>query len=376
MNKPVHSNRKFCYDIAKYRNKGYLGLSNLGNTCFLNTCMQVLNHVYELNEVFLVKQMHTTVTHPETSPHRLSQQLVAEWVELQQLLWSEQSSNSQSAVSPNKFVHFVHRLAHLKNKDLFTGWAQNDMPEFLLFIMECFHDSIARGVKMQINGKRENDTDKMAVMCYEMLQKTYRKEYSEVMELFYGIYVSEIRSLGAGLPVHSQTAESFFMIDLPIPTTTSSSTPVDIYQCFDLYVQKERLEGDNAWFNESTNQKESVTKQIRFWNFPPILVISLKRFSAVSSRKRQDQVNFPLTNLDLSTYVCGYDPKKYVYDLFGVCNHMGGVAGGHYTAYVKNANQEWMHYNDMQVSKVENVEDIVRPSAYCLFYRMRTKEEA
>ena len=46
-------------------------------------------------------------------------------------------------------------------------------------------------------------------------------------------------------------------------------------------------------------------------------------------------VDFPLNNLDLSKYVVGYDKNSFKYDLYGICNHSGGSAGGHYTAYVK-----------------------------------------
>ena len=52
---------------------------------------------------------------------------------------------------------------------------------------------------------------------------------------------------------------------------------------------------------------------------------------------------------------------------------MGGVHGGHYTAFVRNYASEWIHYNDTNIGMISNPESIVTPMAYCLFYRKKNK---
>ena len=339
-----------------YKNKGLSGLSNLGNTCFINSCVQVLSHTYELND-FLEKQ-----TYKKRLQNKCDSVLLVEWDNLRKLLWTE-----NCVISPNKFFKTIHKVAEMKNIEIFTGYSQNDLTEFLLFIIDCFHTALSREIKMTISGNPENETDLAAIACFKMIKNMYSKEYSEVWNIFYGVHVSEIICLETNKKL-SMSPEPYFMIDLPIPSNIIEPSIID---CFNLYVEGEVLDGENQWFNEETNQKQSIQKRIRFWSMPNVLVVDLKRFNS-KNRKDQKLVTFPIDNLDLSQYIIGYKKQSYIYELYGVCNHTGSALGGHYTSYVKNANGKWYHYNDEDVNEVKIVESIISPKAYVLFYRKKT----
>ena len=342
-------------EFTKYQNKGLSGLANLGNTCFINSCMQVLSHTYELNDFLNLE------TYKKKIKNDYDSALIIEWDNLRQLLWNE-----NCIVSPGKFIKTIQKIAQIKEKDIFTGYSQNDLPEFLLFLIDCFHTSLSREIKMVISGQPENETDKIAIKCFEMIKNMYSKEYSEVWNLFYAIHVSEITCLKTGKQFQI-TPEPYFMIDLSIPPNNKSPSLID---CFDHYVEGEILEGDNAWYNEDIKEKINIRKKILFWSFPSILVIDFKRFNE-RGQKNQILVTFPIEHLDLSKYVIGYKKNTYHYELYGVCNHSGGVLGGHYTSYVKNANGKWYHFNDTNVSKLSQNDQIISPKAYCLFYRKK-----
>ena len=339
----------------KYKGKGLSGLSNMGNTCFINSCMQVLSHTYELNN-FLEDEKYKNKLQ-----NKCDSALLLEWDNLRKIMW-----NSNCVVAPGKYIKTIQKVAKIKGLDMFTGYSQNDLPEFLLFIIDCFHTSLSREIKMTISGKTQNETDKIAIKCFEMIKNMYSKEYSEIWNLFYAVHVSEMIDLSSGKQLQI-TPEPYFMIDLPIPITNKSPSLID---CFNHYVEGEVLEGENAWYNENTQKKIDIRKKIQFWSFPNILVIDFKRFNN-SFQKNQVLITFPLENLDLSEYVIGYKRESYTYDLYGVCNHSGGVMGGHYTSYVKNSNGKWYHFNDTSVSEVGIPETIISPKAYVLFYRKR-----
>lgn len=343
--------------ITKYLNKGLTGLANCGNTCYLNTCIQVLSHTYEISEILNNENYKSKLNKkPESA-------LLYEWDKLRQLMWSENCT-----VAPHRFILAVRKVASLKEREIFTGYAQNDVSEFFTFLMECFHNALAREVKMTIKGNIINETDKLATKCYETIKTMYSKEYSEIIPIFYGIHVSILSGTNSKNDL-SITPEPFAGLDLSIPENDNKST-ITLYDCINEYIKNEHLEGYKL-MNAKINQEEEVEKRITFWSFPNILMISLKRFNN-NGKKKHVIVDSPLT-LDLTKYVSGYNKESYIYDLYGICTHSGlGITGGHYWAQIKTANDKWYKFNDTQITEIHNNMPQMQ-GAYCLFYRKNPK---
>ena len=337
----------------KYKDKGLTGLANIGNSCYINSCMQLLSHTYELNELLINLDKSKINNNPEAT-------MLIEWNNLREMMWGENCT-----IAPWGFIKAIQKVAKEKNQDLFSGFAQNDVTEFLLFIIECFHCSLKREVDMSIHGNIINSVDSLAKDCYQMMQTMYKKEYSEILNIFYGISVTQITSFTTD-EILSRTAEPFSILTLSLPTDNKET---DIFKCLDIYGNNEEMTGENAWFNDKTNTKEDIKKNIIFWNLPNVLIIELKRFNN-SNKKIHTLVKTDLENVDFSKYVYGYNSQEYIYDLFGTGNHMGNVFGGHYTANIKNSNGKWYNCNDTHINEIKN-NKIITPHTYCLFYRKK-----
>lgn len=343
-------------NFTKYNGLGVSGLQNLGNTCYINSMIQVLNYTYELHEIIDDKLTKTNI-----NKDKIETTLLKEWWDLKTIMF-----NNTGTVSPNKFIYFLKDVANKKNIDTFSGHDQNDLTELFHFTINCFHSSISRPITIALTGEARTNKDKTALICFKLLKDLYKKEYSEIISLFQGIYVSLIYSADKKM-LQSTKPEVFLSLDLSVSESAKS-----IYDCLDSFIEPELLNGDNAWFNENTSKKEDVYKNMSFWSFPDILCICLKRFSNCGTKKNNKSIDYPITNLDLSKYVIGYNATKYKYDLYAVCNHIGVMSYGHYYVFIMNSEKKWLMFNDHEYSVIDDAEKLVSPHAYCLFYRRKS----
>jgi ubiquitin carboxyl-terminal hydrolase 8 len=374
--KPQSQNR-----FTEYNDKGITGLANLGNTCFINACIQCLSHTYELND-FLSKGDGEYKKHLNNKPESV---LLVEWDDLRKLMWSQ-----NCIISPGRFINTIQRIAKITNRDLFTGWSQNDLPEFLLFLFDSFHSALTREVIMDIKGNIKTKKDEMGKACYEMMKTQYTKDYSEFLNIFFGIHVSVLTPVIEKNKVLTDNSEDvnylslrpepYMLIHLPIPSKEevnirNTDKNVTLFDCFNKQCECEMLEGDNAWFNENENKKQNVNKRLLFWSLPNIMIIDIKRFITSmngKSKKNQQFIDIPINNVDFSKYVEGYAKETYIYDLYAICNHHGQIDGGHYSATIRTSNGKWYNFNDTQVTEILVNDNIISGNTpYCLFYRKK-----
>lgn len=175
-------------------------------------------------------------------------------------------------------------------------------------------------------------------------------------------------------------------IDDVADITQEENSGVTLEKCFDTFIQPERLDERNMWYCSGCKEHVTAMKTMELWRLPNILVVHLKRFEFKDSLRREKletTVRFPLDGLDMSRYCSSMqrnsefldDAVPAIYDCFAVINHFGRMGFGHYTAFARcfdenYISEEWDLFDDSHVRSVGS-DNIVSPAAYVLFYRRR-----
>lgn len=331
--------------VKRHYAGGKTGLINIGNTCYMNSILQCLSNTNPLRDYFLSEAYAEDLNKrkPEWTVTR-------EMVRLFNAIW-----DSNCIIKPQSFKDTLSHHQHL-----FVGFRQHDSHEVLIFILDLIHKGICYRPIINIKGEAQTEKDKMAVKACQMWKSSHEKEYSFIVELFYGQYHSQsICECGAT----NDAFQPFCYLPLPITHRTSN-----VIHCLNEFTHPETLDDDNKYSCDSCKKKTNAKRQLVFWKTPDVLVMTLKRFNMM--HKVSKMIDFPLEGLDLSDYVNGYDKHRSVYDLYGVSNHTGGTLGGHYYAYCKMEDGNWYNFNDSSVTPMKESE-VVTSAAYVLFYRKR-----
>lgn len=174
-------------DLAQ---SGHLGLSNLGNTCYMNSALQCLLHVPELNDYFFynVYQKELNLDNPLGCHGNIA----SSFGNLLKLAFEPNATTS--FVTPREFKSMIGRYS-----SMFSGYMQQDSQEFLSWLLDSIHEDLNRiHVKPYCEKPELLDDDDpsdpivlahLAAKCWD--QHKLRND-SVIVDLFTGMYQSTL----------------------------------------------------------------------------------------------------------------------------------------------------------------------------------------
>nr|XP_006811923.1 PREDICTED: ubiquitin carboxyl-terminal hydrolase 48-like [Saccoglossus kowalevskii] len=150
----------------------------------------------------------------------------------------------------------------------------------------------------------------------------------------------------------SQRPSRFYELDLNIQGHKELS------ECLQEFLQVEKLEGSNQYLCERCHfTKQNASRRIQLHTLPPVLNLQLLRFifdrNTGHKKKLNSYIQFPEV-LDMTPYLVTQE-RQVIYDLSAVLIHTGPSAySGHYIAHIKDKNTgSWYKFNDEEIKKME-----------------------
>ncbi|KAK3855279.1 hypothetical protein Pcinc_038307, partial [Petrolisthes cinctipes] len=170
---------------------------------------------------------------------------------------------------------------------------------------------------------------------------------------------------------------------LPSWRLQANMRPVfELTDCLDNFHRTESFCFNNTWTCGGCNKQTMGVTSEGIWSLPLYLIIHLKRFQYTSlggdENKLASMVKFPERGLDLSPYVVSQQEEEgpALYDLMAVTNHHGPKSStGHYTAYVRHAEDGCWYYHDDDIVCFAQPEEVQTRAAYLLFYKRRCRQD-
>ncbi|KAL0215297.1 hypothetical protein P9112_007481 [Eukaryota sp. TZLM1-RC] len=223
---PSFSTQSHHYNLRNHvrtQPKGVTGLSNLGNTCFMNSIIQCVSHCTPLTEFCLSDQFKKDLN--TTNPIGSGGKIASAWRETVNALWN----GSSSVYTPTRLKSEIGKVA-----PQFLGYRQHDSQEFLLFLLDNLHEDLNRIINKPYFTEDITTTDEEEI-ARESIRRYKARNESVVSELFTGLFKSELHC-----PSCDKIAVTFDptnQIAVPIPDRSNFSLSLKV-AAFDFQQKK------------------------------------------------------------------------------------------------------------------------------------------
>ncbi|KAM4651595.1 ubiquitin carboxyl-terminal hydrolase 4 [Discoglossus pictus] len=196
------------YNSYNYRENqsqpGLCGLSNLGNTCFMNSALQCLSNTPPLTEYFLLDEHEKEIN--RDNPLGMKGEIAEAYADLIRQIWS----GSHNYVAPRVFKTQVGRFA-----PQFSGYQQQDSQELLAFLLDGLHEDLNRVKKKPYLELKDANGREDSIVAKEAWNNHLLRNNSIIVDIFHGLFKSTL--VCPECAKVSVTFDPFCYLTLPLP---------------------------------------------------------------------------------------------------------------------------------------------------------------
>ncbi|CAM2110029.1 unnamed protein product [Caretta caretta] len=202
-----HIMRNSVEDEELYRGQpGVCGLTNLGNTCFMNSAFQCLSNVPPLTEYFL--NNHYLGELNFSNPLGMKGEIAEAYADLVKQAWS----GHHRAIVPRMFKTKVGHFA-----SQFLGYQQHDAQELLSFLLDGLHEDLNRVKRKEYVELRDAAGRPDEEVAEEAWRNHKRRNDSIIVDIFHGLFKSTLVCPACGKV--SVTFDPFCYLSAPLPVS-------------------------------------------------------------------------------------------------------------------------------------------------------------